>query len=412
MENFAPTPPVFSVIISRHPEPGTVGRSIGTFSSGYDAANFATREKPYLVDGAALRVVRVQTLYLWGTVHPTITANQEIESFPFDSKHKATVSKAVYEWKQSARGVISSKPFHLLEVDSKACGMGYVFGSVEDLIIGQRSYVALKDILSGDALEYALEFSRVFSEPVTVSFHITADEIQEQYENFEECFLSSCMTKTPDKYISSVHPVRVYDINEAGPVELPAKYGRGGVTLAVLRNRNNRPVARTLLSTDTMKFDWSSTTHYGGKFYRAILKEKLQAMGYSAGDLEGVAIARVRDPRGFVIPYLDNSLCWEDRGSFVELCYGGNGGQSINGICGLEACANCDCELDGEESHLDPDENRICEECFSQNFFYCEGSGDICHLDDGFWVDGSIYCEDYLQVNGVYCPNCEEWHIP
>jgi hypothetical protein len=110
--------------------------------------------------------------------------------------------------------------------------------------------------------------------------------------------VESCMTYSKERYSSDVHPTSVYG-------------GDGGIHLAYIidKFKKNKCIARTLIYPD--KKVWNRL--YGQE---AILKSKLEGLGYTRGVFHGATISLIKHERlYFVAPYLD---CCERRFAKVQ----------------------------------------------------------------------------------------------
>jgi hypothetical protein len=204
----------------------------------------------------------------------------------------------------------------------------------------------------------AAEFDNQFGENLTLSFAVTADDIEDVYVRGP----SSCMSNSSDSYQSDEHPVRVY----AG----------FDLQLAYLE-RDGRVTARALV--------WPkqkcNSRIYGDE---TRLRDLLDGAGYSDGDLSGARIARIEHGRGgFVMPYIDGEKACEDMGSHLLIGSGSIGCGNTNGLSGAAfTCCSCGEGVDEDDCRSDGNGNRYCEECYDNDFSNCERYGEECAPDE------------------------------
>lgn len=138
-----------------------------------------------------------------------------------------------------------------------------------------------------------------------------------------------------------------------------------------------------------------------------ILDTWLQEQGYThADDWDGLKLAK----HGDIMPYLDgDSRGIDDHGDYWMICCQGEySADQTNGRYdeGLESCADC-----GDSYHEDhmtyiEDHGDVCDHCLSHNYTYVIGRrGDQYYVDDHRAVycesDGEDYDRDYLDDNDI-----------
>ena len=78
-------------------------------------------------------------------------------------------------------------------------------------------------------------------------------------------------------------------------------------------------------------------------------------------------------------------------------------------ITGRIICYSCDNRVNGDDAFHN-NGHTYCEECFGENFRYCEDCGEYCDPDYVHYVNDTDMCEDCLRRKGYYnCDNCGEW---
>ena len=144
--------------------------------------------------------------------------------------------------------------------------------------------------------ENRLEAARVF---YTLShnklyFGETPDEIEQVYRDGP----SSCMSYCNSRYNGRGHPVRAY--------------GAGDIKIAYVVDKNNIPVARTLVYNRKFTVIYNST-HPGGQ----ALLYHLRVNGYvsDADALVGAKMLHIENVHGFDLPYMDHDI-----GVTIERC--------------------------------------------------------------------------------------------
>ena len=76
----------------------------------------------------------------------------------------------------------------------------------------------------------------------------------------------------------------------------------------------------------------------------------------------------------------------------------------------LMTCANCGRGLLEDDHCHDPDDEDICESCFSSYYFCCERCGETFNQDDQISVSDHGYCEWCAEKKGYApCRDCGEW---
>jgi len=72
-------------------------------------------------------------------------------------------------------------------------------------------------------------------------------------------------------------------------------------------------------------------------------------------------------------------------------------------------CKDCGKKIEGEKVEIDGE--YVCEECFEENYFYCEDCGCIEEKDNGYWIDSceKLVCQKCLDSNYFRCEDCNEY---
>lgn len=222
--------------------------------------------------------------------------------------------------------------------------------------------------------------SALLVEPDAMKFATTADEIERVYVKGP----NSCMSGTPDEYRSSVHPVRVY---AAG--DLAVAYLMSGTAIT----------ARALCWPDKKVFG----RPYGDE-HRLIVA--LEAQGYSKGELVGAKLLRIEDENGKVIcPYIDRHNYVEDDGKHLRISNHGRNACGTNGYLSGFECCSCGADVDEDDTH-EWHGDILCESCYCDRTFYCEGYDETCDRDEYFGhVEGVGNVSQAYYDN--HCYTCE-----
>lgn len=131
----------------------------------------------------------------------------------------------------------------------------------------------------------------------------------------------------------------------------------------------------------------------------------------------------------YLMPYIDmDQNLGFDGDSFTI----GNGDIRANETCGyisaresVAVCDGCGCDIHEDDSwHYDDSAcESYCEDCTSQNYFTCEGSGELTPISErvvvyairknrnriGTYRGEIYYSESYAMDNAIYCDDSSEW---
>ena len=81
----------------------------------------------------------------------------------------------------------------------------------------------------------------------------------------------------------------------------------------------------------------------------------------------------------------------------------------------VRTCADCRAIIEeGCESYETHNGDILCQDCYENDYFYCEDCEEIHHNDELIVIDnGANYvCEDCASNNYNQCVHCDEWHDP
>ena len=109
-------------------------------------------------------------------------------------------------------------------------------------------------------------------------------------------------------------------------------------------------------------------------------------------------------------PYID-TLCFLDGngklntsdGDVIRSC----DGNALNEC----SCYNCGARIDEDNCQCDPNGNILCDNCYNENYFYCEICEETYDREDMVNCDDNCYCSDCAERKGYYlCESCNEYH--
>jgi len=76
---------------------------------------------------------------------------------------------------------------------------------------------------------------------------------------------------------------------------------------------------------------------------------------------------------------------------------------------GIYCCGRCRCNLPNDSHFFNDNGECFCEDCFHENYFYCEDCGEIHHRDHGTHIGGDgMVCDTCRDNNYSFCGDCEE----
>lgn len=249
------------------------------------------------------------------------------------------------------------------------------------------------ELTEADIERYAIAWTELF-EPLPLRFAHTPEEIVWVYENGPR----SCMSHDRCDYNSSVHPTYVY--------------GAGDLAIAYQVNKRGRVSARVLV--------WPERKIYGqiyGDYWR--IEAALKDAGYTVADetgprsFEGARLLRIEDRPGvFVAPYVDEPAPnrARDEGDYLVLDWDGDVFCTETGglACAL-TCAYCGGRVDQDMALYVSEDGPLCEDCYDENYFTCEGCWEAYHVDSGrIGPDDDYWCEDCFADRFAECGNCAE----
>lgn len=212
-----------------------------------------------------------------------------------------------------------------------------------------------------DIQHLATQMGADYNDDATLHFAKTADEIEHVYCNGP----TSCMDGR-HSFDSPVHPTRVYagfDLN-----------------LAYLK-REGKITARALC--------WPEKLVYGRVYGdQTRLTTMMGRLGYKDGSLSGARITKLMHNDAYVIPYLDNLDGAVDKGDHLMLsddgCSGCDcGSDNQNGLSKERyQCEDCGDHMHPEDAYVDGDGGHYCRDCWTENRWQCDLSGEWIHSDD------------------------------
>lgn len=202
----------------------------------------------------------------------------------------------------------------------------------------------------------AAEFDRDYGDGVKLQFANTEDEIENVYVHGPH----SCMAYRPEHFNSSIHPCRIY---AAGDLAVAYIERNGSITARCLVWPEKKLAGRL----------------YGDEVRLHDLLEEAGYTGFHGDNLEGARMLRIKEGRGFVMPYIDGSQSAGDDGEYLILgghgIYAGNQyGTSVTTIC----CTSCDESVDEDDASTDNDGNSFCSHCYNERYSYCERYNEEC----------------------------------
>lgn len=286
------------------------------------------------------------------------------------------------------------------------------------------------DILSQEEIQkLGIEYETEFAD-IGVTITQDADEIEAVYRGRHN---GSCMQFKGGGYGGSEHPARVY----AGP----------DLGIAYL-GASDYADARCLV--------WPEKKIYYPKWYGDgnRLENVLRELGWKAGygnDFRGARIQRIKDGNKYVVPYVDTHSYAGDNGTYLVLGGGDIYLRSTDGIVGEDyECDDCGREVSDEDDLTTVyDDDRVCEICIDDRYFYCE-EVEAYHLTDNMaptpeeytvsrtavrgsseWfycsftelyyprrdyervelLEGGACVEEYADENGFYCDKSQQWSL-
>lgn len=281
------------------------------------------------------------------------------------------------------------KHFVHVSLDNKA-QVAYVkdekFGKA-DRQMRQKFGRYLKANVMQDALDHEIEAvvceyrAKYMVEDWEVKFTTTSEEAVWVYDNGPD----SCMSHDISDYdTAGIHPCAVYATDSCC------------VAYITDPNDDSRVTGRAVINKKAKQW----TIIYGDS---AILEEKLEALDYSEGGLDGCQLRKIQigDSYDYVMPYLDGDCnLVEDEGDhFLVSHQGGVCGNQTNGTLHAEDREWCsDCEDYYPQDEVSPvwNGNAVCNNCVSSN--YTSACTDV---SDGVGINEEMV-EDNCVVDVTY----------
>jgi hypothetical protein len=227
-----------------------------------------------------------------------------------------------------------------------------------------------------------------------------ADEIETIYKARH---FGSCMQFSNDGYDGPCHPARVY----AGP-DLAIAY-IGSV---------DQPQARCVVWPDKK----IHTSIYGDE---ARMEAALEAAGFrdpnSYSPWHGARLQRIETRGGkFVLPYLDMAEGVDDYDDYLRIggSIGYDGTSGVSDDSHVQRCDDCNDRMtDDERNYISSCDRDVCDHCYTQRYFYCEGSSESYPDDrraNTSTNDGYNYSLDHVEYNSNHWFECEgtnTWYL-
>lgn len=229
------------------------------------------------------------------------------------------------------------------------------------------------------------------------------NDICEIYKSLYNTGVGSCMTKPDDLYDSFCHPMLVYS--------------EGDISLAYIKDENDRIVARTLV--------WEDKKIYSRMYGDYVkLREELELLGYNSNDnFHGAKLKLIKDENKndrIVMPYLDGCQSFsimndsyimiDDNGEYyaTEL----NGFSKDGKVYGI--CENCEDEITDEDETNSVYTSRRhsqtwCRHCANDYAIVCNNTYELIHSDNVRIVDGYYYAEWVVEDECNFCELQEEY---
>lgn len=203
----------------------------------------------------------------------------------------------------------------------------------------------------------AAEFSTQYGEANVLLFADTAEEIARVYEHGPH----SCMAYPASHFDSAIHPCSIY--------------AAGDLAVAYME-RNGSITARALV--------WPAKKLFGRVYGDDTrLCDLLETAAYTSGSLNGARMLRIEEGNGFVAPYVDGCCSAGDNGTHLILGGHGVNCENQNGLSGSNLqCHDCNTEIDEDDCRSDDNGYSYCDDCYSDQFGYCERLEEECSRDD------------------------------
>lgn len=255
------------------------------------------------------------------------------------------------------------------------------------------------------------ELRLIMTEDLTsfIKFAHTTDEIIDLYTN--KCrggSLSTCMSHDAGYYFGHCHPLTVYGQSK-------------DISIAYLEV-DGKVKARAVINNKRKEYNG---TQYGDT---SMLKQALDDMGYSEGDLTDCIIPKIENENGhggYIMPYIDfiGTVNDYDINNWIIASYGDHdSNESFNGdqATGLiladvnnrgADCDNCGDRYDNEMegAYIDDEGIDVCQHCLENDFTHAYGANqwqDYFRTESYTFVefDCEYYIIDYLaNHNLVFC---------
>jgi hypothetical protein len=228
-------------------------------------------------------------------------------------------------------------------------------------------------------------------------------DIVEIYKSLYNTGVGSCMTKPDDLYDSFCHPMLVYS--------------EGDISLAYIKDENDRIVARTLV--------WENKKIYSrmyGDYMK--LREALEVLGYNCNDnFHGAKLKLIKDTEKkdrIVMPYLDGCQSFsmiddefimiDDEGEYYATET--NGFSKEGKVYAI--CENCEDEITEEDNVVTVYTSRRrsqtwCRHCANDSAIVCNNTYELIHSDNVRHVDGYYYAEWIVEDECNLCEYTQEY---
>jgi hypothetical protein len=280
-----------------------------------------------------------------------------------------------------------------------------IFPGIDDVTLQKLvdSYQAQFDV---SQYEYGVAKTR---EEIVDVFSTPNAEFQNPATTFyRKSLSSSCMrsAKSNGDYVfSHTHPAQAY--------------GSGDFEVHYLKTADNRLAGRVVVNISKAgeKCDATHAPVYGvSELSLNLLAAKMSAIGARQAkdcDWEGATIFAEEYRGSLIAPYLDiapQRYSWDmktDKGQISSR--GGFTGNQYHGVQYDESgtCFHCE-EHFSRNDMTQHDGEHYCEDCFSEQFTYCESCGETIDREDAQYADCDAYCEGCYSRRFTQCECCEE----
>lgn len=190
--------------------------------------------------------------------------------------------------------------------------------------------------------------------------------------------------------------------------------------------------ARCIVREDTKEYIrvYPNTDGTENNKWHMSLRERLEGLGYTHGDLEGVLLDCIEAGSGYLCPYIDSgagsymsaSRVVRDGKSYLLLSRDGDwDAQNTSGIVNEAprcTCPECEDDYDDDDDfvYIEYRGESVCEHCANNNYTYAyvgRRCQDYVPCDEAIYCesDGEYYARDYTDQANVYqCEVTCDWY--